>query len=155
MIPSESHVCGFFFFLHMAGAQNKFAKFLLSCLKCCFWCLEKFIKFLNRNAYIMVSLSPHACMYGCVHSFTKIPRLAKSDALNYRLLQSVWPCFLKKCMPLWIKSSAKYINIDEDSRNDNRVLALDGDIRKKLLHICPWCLLSPDEEHYQVRWKRQ
>lgn len=25
------------------------------CLKCCFWCLEKFIKFLNRNAYIMVN----------------------------------------------------------------------------------------------------
>lgn len=36
------------------AADNKFAKFLLSCLKCCFWCLEKFIKFLNRNAYIMV-----------------------------------------------------------------------------------------------------
>ncbi|XP_026180240.1 choline transporter-like protein 2 isoform X1 [Mastacembelus armatus] len=37
-------------------AQNKFAKFLLCCLKCCFWCLEKFIKFLNRNAYIMVAI---------------------------------------------------------------------------------------------------
>lgn len=24
-------------------------------MKCCFWCLEKCIKFLNRNAYIMVS----------------------------------------------------------------------------------------------------
>ncbi|XP_057194202.1 choline transporter-like protein 2 isoform X2 [Triplophysa rosa] len=40
----------------LKGAQNKFAKFLLSCLKCCFWCLEKFIKFLNRNAYIMVAI---------------------------------------------------------------------------------------------------
>uniref|UniRef100_A0A3Q3IGP9 Choline transporter-like protein n=1 Tax=Monopterus albus TaxID=43700 RepID=A0A3Q3IGP9_MONAL len=37
-------------------AQNKFAKFLLCCLKCCFWCLEKFVKFLNRNAYIMVAI---------------------------------------------------------------------------------------------------
>uniref|UniRef100_A0AAZ3S8M2 Choline transporter-like protein n=1 Tax=Oncorhynchus tshawytscha TaxID=74940 RepID=A0AAZ3S8M2_ONCTS len=36
--------------------ENRFAKFLLSCLKCCFWCLEKFIKFLNRNAYIMVAI---------------------------------------------------------------------------------------------------
>lgn len=26
----------------------------MCCLKCCFWCLEKFIKFINRNAYIMV-----------------------------------------------------------------------------------------------------
>lgn len=37
------------------AAQNPCARFLLCCLKCCFWCLEKFIKFLNRNAYIMVS----------------------------------------------------------------------------------------------------
>uniref|UniRef100_A0A672QNH2 Choline transporter-like protein n=1 Tax=Sinocyclocheilus grahami TaxID=75366 RepID=A0A672QNH2_SINGR len=40
----------------LKGAENKFAKFLLCCLKCCFWCLEKFIKFLNRNAYIMVAI---------------------------------------------------------------------------------------------------
>uniref|UniRef100_A0A8C5RZJ9 Choline transporter-like protein n=1 Tax=Laticauda laticaudata TaxID=8630 RepID=A0A8C5RZJ9_LATLA len=39
----------------LKGSQNAFAKFLLCCLKCCFWCLEKFLKFINRNAYIMVS----------------------------------------------------------------------------------------------------
>jgi len=32
------------------------AKFILKCLKCCFWCLEKFIKFLNRNAYIEIAV---------------------------------------------------------------------------------------------------
>ncbi|KAM9730118.1 choline transporter-like protein 2 isoform 2-T2 [Dama dama] len=40
----------------LKAAENKFAKFLMSCLKCCFWCLEKFIKFLNRNAYIMIAI---------------------------------------------------------------------------------------------------
>ncbi|KAM3598466.1 uncharacterized protein V6R79_018323 [Siganus canaliculatus] len=40
----------------LKGAQNKCAKFMFCCLKCCFWCLEKFIKFLNRNAYIMVAI---------------------------------------------------------------------------------------------------
>ncbi|XP_058515930.1 choline transporter-like protein 2 isoform X1 [Ochotona princeps] len=40
----------------LKAAQNKFAKFLMTCLKCCFWCLEKFIKFLNRNAYIMIAI---------------------------------------------------------------------------------------------------
>ncbi|XP_029018099.1 choline transporter-like protein 2 isoform X2 [Betta splendens] len=40
----------------LKAAQNKFAKFLLSCMKCCFWCLEKCIKFLNRNAYIMIAI---------------------------------------------------------------------------------------------------
>ncbi|NXX99519.1 CTL2 protein, partial [Centropus bengalensis] len=40
----------------LKAAESKFAKFLLGCLKCCFWCLEKFIKFLNRNAYIMIAI---------------------------------------------------------------------------------------------------
>ena len=38
----------------ISGTQNSFTRFLLCCLKCCFWCLEKFLKFINRNAYIMV-----------------------------------------------------------------------------------------------------
>ncbi|KAM4535045.1 choline transporter-like protein 2 [Fundulus diaphanus] len=39
----------------LKGAKNKYATFMFKCLKCCFWCLEKF-KFLNRNAYIMVAI---------------------------------------------------------------------------------------------------
>ncbi|KAL6455786.1 hypothetical protein MHYP_G00356370 [Metynnis hypsauchen] len=37
-------------------AENKVTRFILRCLKCCFWCLEKCIKFLNRNAYIMIAI---------------------------------------------------------------------------------------------------
>ncbi|XP_052034777.1 choline transporter-like protein 5 [Apodemus sylvaticus] len=37
-------------------AQNSAAQFLHCCLRCCFWCLEKMVKFLNRNAYIMIAL---------------------------------------------------------------------------------------------------
>ncbi|KAJ8345148.1 hypothetical protein SKAU_G00293410 [Synaphobranchus kaupii] len=40
----------------LKGTHNKCTRFLMCCLKCCFWCLEKFIKFLNRNAYIMVAI---------------------------------------------------------------------------------------------------
>ncbi|XP_037584310.1 choline transporter-like protein 2 [Cebus imitator] len=40
----------------LKAAENRFAKYLMTCLKCCFWCLEKFIKFLNRNAYIMIAI---------------------------------------------------------------------------------------------------
>ncbi|KAM4023367.1 choline transporter-like protein 5 isoform 3-T3 [Anomaloglossus baeobatrachus] len=40
----------------LKASQNSVAKFLLCCLKCCFWCLEKFIKFINRNAYIMIAI---------------------------------------------------------------------------------------------------
>ncbi|MGH0148886.1 UNVERIFIED_CONTAM: hypothetical protein FKN15_049133 [Acipenser sinensis] len=38
------------------AAQNPCTRFIMCCLKCCFWCLEKFIKFLNRNAYIMIAV---------------------------------------------------------------------------------------------------
>uniref|UniRef100_A0A670I5R0 Choline transporter-like protein n=1 Tax=Podarcis muralis TaxID=64176 RepID=A0A670I5R0_PODMU len=40
----------------LKGSGNKVAKCLLCCMKCCFWCLEKFVKFLNRNAYIMIAI---------------------------------------------------------------------------------------------------
>ncbi|KAM6217071.1 choline transporter-like protein 5 [Rhynchocyon petersi] len=37
-------------------AQNKLTKFLRCCLKCCFWCLETAVKFINKNAYIMIAI---------------------------------------------------------------------------------------------------
>ncbi|XP_069088524.1 choline transporter-like protein 5 isoform X3 [Pleurodeles waltl] len=40
----------------LKASHNAFTRFLLCCLKCCFWCLEKFIKFINRNAYIMIAI---------------------------------------------------------------------------------------------------
>ncbi|KAG7514794.1 choline transporter 5 isoform X2 [Solea senegalensis] len=40
----------------LKGSQNSCAQFLLCCLKCCFWCLERFIRFINRNAYIMMAI---------------------------------------------------------------------------------------------------
>ncbi|XP_059489067.1 choline transporter-like 2 isoform X2 [Neocloeon triangulifer] len=36
--------------------NNGFARGILCCCKCCFWCLEKFLRFLNRNAYIMCAV---------------------------------------------------------------------------------------------------
>lgn len=38
------------------GSVSTLVKFIVKCLKCCFWCLEKFLKFMNRNAYILISI---------------------------------------------------------------------------------------------------
>ncbi|XP_077463628.1 choline transporter-like protein 5 isoform X1 [Stigmatopora argus] len=38
------------------GSQTACARFLINCLKYCFWCLERFLKFINRNAYIMIAI---------------------------------------------------------------------------------------------------
>ncbi|KAL1505597.1 hypothetical protein ABEB36_005126 [Hypothenemus hampei] len=36
--------------------DNELTKAILCCLKCFFWCLEKFLKFINKNAYIMCAI---------------------------------------------------------------------------------------------------
>ncbi|XP_064616892.1 choline transporter-like protein 2 [Liolophura sinensis] len=40
----------------LKGSENGAAKFVAKCLKCCFWCLEKLIKFINKNAYILIAV---------------------------------------------------------------------------------------------------
>ncbi|VDL96110.1 unnamed protein product [Schistocephalus solidus] len=40
----------------LKSAENPVAKGVLRCLGCCFWCLEKFLRFLNRNAYIIIAI---------------------------------------------------------------------------------------------------
>lgn len=37
-------------------ADNPVIKCIMCCLKCFFWCLEKFLKFINKNAYIMIAI---------------------------------------------------------------------------------------------------
>ncbi|KAF0047504.1 hypothetical protein F2P81_001137 [Scophthalmus maximus] len=40
----------------LKGLDNSLSRFLMCCLKCCFWCLDKFIRYMNHNAYIMVAI---------------------------------------------------------------------------------------------------
>ncbi|XP_053186054.1 choline transporter-like protein 5-A [Scomber japonicus] len=40
----------------LRGLDNSLSRFIMCCLKCCFWCLEKFIRYMNRNAFIMVAI---------------------------------------------------------------------------------------------------
>ena len=35
--------------------QSKIAEWAMCCIKCCMWCLEKIVAFINRNAYILVA----------------------------------------------------------------------------------------------------
>uniref|UniRef100_A0A8C5HGV0 Choline transporter-like protein n=1 Tax=Gouania willdenowi TaxID=441366 RepID=A0A8C5HGV0_GOUWI len=40
----------------LRGVNNGLSRFLLCCLRCCFVCLEKFIRYVNRNAFIMMAI---------------------------------------------------------------------------------------------------
>ncbi|CAD7702902.1 unnamed protein product, partial [Ostreobium quekettii] len=36
--------------------ENAAIKYIMRCVRCCLWCLEKIMKFINRNTYIMVAV---------------------------------------------------------------------------------------------------
>uniref|UniRef100_A0A8P4G124 Choline transporter-like protein n=1 Tax=Dicentrarchus labrax TaxID=13489 RepID=A0A8P4G124_DICLA len=40
----------------LKGIDNSLSRFIMHCLKCCFWCLEKLIRYMNHNAYVMVAI---------------------------------------------------------------------------------------------------
>ncbi|KAG5459490.1 MAG: plasma-membrane choline transporter-domain-containing protein [Olpidium bornovanus] len=48
----------------LRGSENRAAQYIMSCLQCCFMCLEKFLKFLNKNAYIMLLITSVVCLIG-------------------------------------------------------------------------------------------
>ena len=35
-------------------SHNRVARAILCCMQCFFWCLEKCVKFINKNAYVQV-----------------------------------------------------------------------------------------------------
>lgn len=53
---------------------NRLAQFLLSCLQCCMWCLEKFMRFLNKNAYIQTAIYGYSFCKACRAAFFLIAR---------------------------------------------------------------------------------
>uniref|UniRef100_A0A8C8ZVC7 Choline transporter-like protein n=1 Tax=Prolemur simus TaxID=1328070 RepID=A0A8C8ZVC7_PROSS len=71
-------------------AQNKFSKLLQCCLKCCFWCLEKVVKFLNRNAYIMIAIYGRNFCRSARDAFNLLMRnilkVAVTDEVTYFVL---------------------------------------------------------------------
>uniref|UniRef100_A0A4X2L5A1 Choline transporter-like protein n=1 Tax=Vombatus ursinus TaxID=29139 RepID=A0A4X2L5A1_VOMUR len=58
----------------LKDSKSKSAKFILCCFKCCFWCLEKVLKFINRNAYIMIAIYGENFCTAARNAFTLIMR---------------------------------------------------------------------------------
>ena len=53
---------------------NRVLVALMACLQCCMWCLEKFLQFLNKNAYIQTAIYGYSFCYACVSAFKLIMR---------------------------------------------------------------------------------
>ncbi|KYQ91635.1 solute carrier family 44 protein member 2 [Tieghemostelium lacteum] len=54
------------------GKEENFAVFIVKCLNCIFGCFERFIKFLDKNAYIMISIYGYSFCEGAQRGFTLI-----------------------------------------------------------------------------------
>lgn len=65
--------------------NNCCTKFIFKCCKCCLWCLEKFLRFINRNAYIDIAVYGHSFCKAASHVFNLLMR----NILRVMVLNSV------------------------------------------------------------------
>jgi len=55
---------------------NKVAQVVLCCIQCCLWCVEKCMKFLNKNAYIQIAIHSYSFCKAAKEAFFLILRNA-------------------------------------------------------------------------------
>jgi len=60
-------------------------KFLMNCVKCCLWCFEKCMKFLNRNAYIEIAITGKSFCSAAQAAFSMLVR----NALRVAAINSI------------------------------------------------------------------
>jgi len=53
---------------------NKVAEYILCCLNCCMWCVEKFMKFINKNGYIQTAIYGYSFCKACRAAFFLLAR---------------------------------------------------------------------------------
>ncbi|CAI9716384.1 Hypothetical predicted protein [Octopus vulgaris] len=80
----------------LRNSHNKVARFMLKCFSCCFWCLENFLKFLNKNAYIQIAIHGKSFCVAAKKAFALIMR----NPLNTVIMDKVTDLilFLSKLM---------------------------------------------------------
>lgn len=58
--------------IHQASGGNKCTECLLCAIRCCLDCFDRFIRYLNRNAYIYCAISSESFCPSALHSFLLI-----------------------------------------------------------------------------------
>jgi len=77
---------------NIKGKENACAQCLFKCLSCCLACFERFLEFLNKNAYIMIAI------YG--YPFCVSAKRAFSVVLSNPLKAATLQCISSFCMLL-------------------------------------------------------
>ena len=89
------------------SAQLFISRCLLCACKCCLWCLEKFMRFINRNAYIMCAIKNTNFCKSAYSAFNLIMR----NLVRVVVLDSVvdFLLFLGKLVIVVITGSVSYL----------------------------------------------
>jgi len=87
--------------------NNDLTKCLLCACKCCLWCLEKFMRFINRNAYIMCAIKNTNFCKSAYSAFNLIMR----NLVRVVVLDSVvdFLLFLGKLVIVVLTGSVSYL----------------------------------------------
>ncbi|CAG2212762.1 CD92 [Mytilus edulis] len=100
-------------FIHnrLKNKTGSIVEFFLKCFGCCLWCFEKFISFLNSNAYVEIAITG----YGFCHSARRAFKIVVGNALRLAAINSVgsFTLFLGKLAPLSVIYSVR-IKIDSE-----------------------------------------
>jgi len=71
--------------------DNKVGQCILCCCQCCLWCFEKFMRFLNKNAYIQTAIFGTSFCTSAKNAFFLILRNAKRVAgISYVVSVLIW-----------------------------------------------------------------
>ncbi|GIY40639.1 choline transporter-like protein 4 [Caerostris darwini] len=54
--------------------DNQITKAIICCMKCCFWCLENVLRFISKNAYIMIAIYGKNFCSSARHAFKLLMR---------------------------------------------------------------------------------
>lgn len=105
------------------GQDNKVVNFILCCCKCCFWCLEKCLKFLNKNAYIIIAIHGKNFCSASKEAFT----LLLQNFLRVAAVNSVtsFLLFMGKLLVVGIVGVASFFWFDKLSSDDPTSLRYD------------------------------
>jgi len=66
------------------ASQSTLAKCCIKCMKCCFLCLDRILKYITRNAYIMIAIHGYNFWNACKQAFNLLLRnVARCATLNF------------------------------------------------------------------------
>eukprot|EP00611_Tribonema_gayanum_P025465 TRINITY_DN5798_c0_g2_i1.p1 TRINITY_DN5798_c0_g2~~TRINITY_DN5798_c0_g2_i1.p1 ORF type:complete len:646 (-),score=224.01 TRINITY_DN5798_c0_g2_i1:303-2240(-) len=98
------------------ASGNKIAQYALCCCQCCFWCLQKCMQFINKNAYIQTALfSTGFCKSGKEAFFLIARNIARVGAVS---MVSEFMIIIMKLVICLATMAATYLGLDATIGNE-------------------------------------